>query len=77
MTVNPNSLRNLKPAANKKDAVRCTLTLHPDTVALLKAQGNMSAAVDRLARLVMAGKVEHDGALNPVADSEVDFRHKL
>lgn len=77
VTVNPKSLANLKPAANKKDAIRVTLTLHPDTVALLKAQGNMSAAVDRLARLVMLGKIEHDGALNPVPGSEVDFRHKL
>jgi hypothetical protein len=73
MTVNPKSLRNLKPAANRKGAVRVTLTLHPDTVALLKAQGNMSAAVDRLARLVLLEKVEHDGALNPIPGSKVNF----
>ncbi|MEG4589703.1 hypothetical protein QUA54_31480 [Microcoleus sp. MOSTC5] len=77
MTVNPKSLANLKPAANRKDAVRVTLTLHPDTVALLKAQGNMSAAVDRLARLAMLGKIEHDGALNILPDSKVDFRSKF
>lgn len=74
MTVNPKSLNNLIPGANKKNAVRVTLTLHPDTVALLKAQGNMSDAVDRLIRLVMLGKVEHDGTLNPIGGSEVDFR---
>ncbi len=77
MTLNPKSLANLKPAANRKNAIRVTLTLSPVTVELLKAQGNMSEAVDKLIRLVMAGKVEHDGALNPVAGSEVDFRHKL
>jgi hypothetical protein len=77
MTVNPKSLANLRPAANRKDAVRVTLTLSPVTVELLKAQGNMSEAVDKLIRLVMAGKVEHDGCLNPVADSKVDFRGKL
>jgi hypothetical protein len=74
MAVNPKSLDNLIPGANKKNAVRVTLTLHPDTVALLKAQGNMSDAVDRLICLVMAGKVEHDGTLNPVPGSAVDFR---
>jgi hypothetical protein len=37
----------------------------------------MSEAVDKLIRLVMAGKVEHDGCLNPVPGSEVDFRGKL
>ncbi|MEG4989807.1 hypothetical protein QUB08_29300 [Microcoleus sp. BR0-C5] len=77
MTVNPNSLRNLKPAANCKNAVRVTLTLSPVTVELLKAQGNMSGAVDKLIQLAMLGKIEHDGALNPIPGSEVDFRHKL
>ncbi|PSB39997.1 hypothetical protein C7B69_00450 [filamentous cyanobacterium Phorm 46] len=76
MTVNPKSLANLKPAANKKDAIRVTLTLSPVTVELLKAQGNMSAAVDKLIRLAMLGKIEHDGALNPIPDSEVDFSLK-
>jgi len=43
-----NSLNNLKPGANAKNAVRVTLTLKPATVALLRAQGNMSEAVDKL-----------------------------
>lgn len=76
MVVNPKSLNNLVPGGNRKNAVRVTLTLHPDTVALLKAQGNMSDAVDRLIKLVMLGKVEHDGTLNPISGSDVDFRHK-
>lgn len=66
MTVNPKSLDNLKPAANKKNAVRVTLTLKPKTVALLKAQGNMSEAVDKLIELCCLGLVQHDGSLNPV-----------
>lgn len=74
MAVNPKSLNNLVPGGNRKNAIRVTLTLSPDTVALLKAQGNMSDAVDRLIKLVMAGKVEHDGLLNPVNGSNVDFR---
>ena len=77
MTVNPKSLANLKPAANRKSAVRANLTLSPVTIALLKAQGNMSAAVDKLVSLAMLGKIEHDGALNPLPGSEIDFRHKL
>lgn len=65
MTVNPKSLGNLKPAANKKNAVRVTLTLRPKTVALLRAQGNMSEAVDKLIELCCLGLVAHDGCLNP------------
>jgi len=61
-----NSLNNLKPGANAKNAVRVNLTLKPATVALLKAQGNMSEAVDKLIQLCILGKVEHDGCLNPV-----------
>jgi len=63
--INPNSLANLRPGANNKKAVRVTLTLKPQTVALLKAQGNMSEAVDKLIALCVLGKVEHDGCLNP------------
>lgn len=76
MTVNPKSLTNLVPGGNRKNAIRVTLTLSPVTVELLKAQGNMSEAVDKLVRLCMAGKVEHDGLLNPSPNSTVDFRHK-
>jgi len=65
--INPNSLANLRPGANNKNAVRVTLTLKPQTVALLKAQGNMSEAVDKLIALCILGKVEHDGCLNPVS----------
>ena len=36
--INPNSLANLRPGANNKNAVRVTLTLKPKTVALLKTQ---------------------------------------
>jgi len=61
-----NSLNNLKPGANGKSAIRVNLTLKPATVALLKAQGNMSEAVDKLIQLCILGKVEHDGCLNPV-----------
>jgi len=61
-----NSLNNLKPGANGKKAIRVNLTLKPATVALLKAQGNMSEAVDKLIELCILGKVEHDGCLNPV-----------
>jgi hypothetical protein len=64
--INPNSLANLRPGTNNKNAVRVTLTLKPQTVALLKAQGNMSQAVDKLIQLCILGKVEHDGCLNPV-----------
>ena len=63
--INPNSLANLRPGTNNKNAVRVTLTLKPQTVALLKAQGNMSQAVDKLIQLCILGKVEHDGCLNP------------
>lgn len=65
MAVNPKSLTNLRPGANNKNAIRVTLTLRPETVALLKAQGNMSEAVDKLIQLCILGKVEHDGCLNP------------
>ena len=63
--INPNSLANLRPGTNNKNAVRVTLTLRPQTVALLKSQGNMSQAVDKLIQLCILGKVEHDGCLNP------------
>jgi len=63
--INANSLANLRPGANNKKAVRVTLTLKPQTVALLKGQGNMSQAVDKLIQLCILGKVEHDGCLNP------------
>ncbi|MGB7708802.1 MAG: hypothetical protein WBL95_04510 [Microcoleus sp.] len=66
MPVNQKSLDNLRPAANKKGAMRVTLTLLPQTVALLRAQGNMSQAVDKLIVLCILGKVEHDGCLNPI-----------
>ena len=72
MKVNPNSLANLRPAANKKGAIRVTFTLKPQTVALLKAQGNMSEAVDKLIQLCILGKVEHDGCLNPVPPRRPD-----
>jgi hypothetical protein len=64
--MNPESLKNLRPGANCKDAIRVNLTLKPQTVALLKAQGNMSAAVDKLIALCIAGAVQHDGCLNPI-----------
>jgi hypothetical protein len=76
MAVNPKSLENLKPAANKKNAIRVTLTLSPVTVELLKAQGNMSEAVDKLVRLCMLGKVEHDGCLNPVEGSTLNLKRQ-
>lgn len=66
MAVSQKSLDNLRPAANKKGAIRVTLSLSPQTVALLKAQGNMSQAVDKLIILCILGKVEHDGCLNPI-----------
>jgi hypothetical protein len=66
MAVNPKSLNNLVPGGNRKGAIRVTLTLRPETVALLKAQGNMSEAVDKLIQLCILGKVEHDGCLNPI-----------
>ena len=64
-----NSLNNLKPGANCKNAVRVSLTLKPANVALLKSQGNMSEAVDKLIQLCILGKVEHDGCLNPVSSA--------
>lgn len=70
MPVNPKSLSNLVPGANRKDAVRVNLTLKPKTIALLKAQGNMSQAVDKLIELCCLGLVQHDGSLNPPAGSE-------
>jgi hypothetical protein len=66
MAVNPKSLNNLVPGGKRKNAVRVTLTLSPVTVELLKAQGNMSEAVDKLIQLCILGKVEHDGCLNPI-----------
>ncbi|NQE35220.1 hypothetical protein [Microcoleus asticus] len=66
MKINPKSLNNLKPGANKKDAVRVTLTLKPETVKLLKMTGNMSQAVDKFIELVKQGCVQHDGMLNPL-----------
>lgn len=74
MPVNPKSLKNLKPGGNRKNAVKVTLTLRPETVALLKAQGNMSEAVDKLIALCIAGKVEHDGCLNPVPGSTLNLK---
>jgi hypothetical protein len=70
MTVNPKSLNNLKPGANKKNAVRVTLTLKPETVKLLRMTGNMSEAVDKFIELVKQGCVQHDGMLNPIVRSE-------
>jgi hypothetical protein len=70
MKINPKSLKNLKPGANKKNAVRVTLTLKPETVKLLKMTGNMSEAVDKFVELVKAGCVQHDGMLNPLPRSE-------
>jgi hypothetical protein len=70
MRVNPKSLKNLKPGANKKDAVRVTLTLKPETVKLLKMTGNMSQAVDKFIELIKQGCVQHDGMLNPLPRSE-------
>jgi hypothetical protein len=70
MNINPKSLKNLKPGANKKDAVRVTLTLKPETVKLLKMTGNMSQAVDKFIELVKQGCVQHDGMLNPLPRSE-------
>lgn len=76
MAVNPKSLNNLVPGGNRKNAVRVTLTLSPVTVELLKAQGNMSEAVDKLIQLCILGKVEHDGALNPVPGSTLNLKQK-
>ncbi len=70
MTINPKSLKNLVPGGNRKNAIRVTLTLKPKTIQLLKAQGNMSAAVDKLIELCCQGCVTHDGALNPIVRSE-------
>jgi len=60
---------NLRPGGNYKAAIRVNLTLKPQTVALLKAQGNMSEAVDKLIQLCIVGAVQHDGCLNPVSRS--------
>jgi hypothetical protein len=70
MNVNPKSLENLKPGANKKNAVRVTLTLKPETVKLLRMTGNMSEAVDKFIELIKQGCVQHDGMLNPLPRSE-------
>jgi len=70
MNVNPKSLKNLKPGANKKNAVRVTLTLKPETVKLLRMTGNMSEAVDKFVELIKQGCVQHDGLLNPLRRSE-------
>jgi hypothetical protein len=70
MKINPKSLENLKPGANKKDAVRVTLTLKPETVKLLRMTGNMSEAVDKFIELIKQGCVQHDGMLNPLSRSE-------
>jgi hypothetical protein len=70
MNVNPKSLKNLKPGANKKDAVRVTLTLKPETVKLLRMTGNMSEAVDKFIELIKQGCVQHDWMLNPLPRSE-------
>ena len=74
MAVNSKSLNNLVPGGNRKNATRVTLTLRPETVALLKAQGNMSEAVDKLIQLCILGKVEHDGCLNPVPGSTLNLK---
>jgi hypothetical protein len=71
MPVNPKSLLNLRPGANCKNAIRVNLTLAPQTVALLKAQGNMSQAVDKLIRLCILGAVQHDGCLNPIKPKSI------
>ena len=70
MKMNPKSLKNLKLGANKKNAVRVTLTLKPETVKLLRMTGNMSAAVDKFIELIKQGCVQHDGMLNPPPRSE-------
>ncbi len=70
MKVNPKSLENLKPGTNKKNAVRVTLTLKPETVKLLRMTGNMSEAVDKFIELIKQGCVQHDGMLNPPSRSE-------
>jgi hypothetical protein len=70
MKVNPKSLENLRPGANKKNAVRVTLTLKPETVKLLRMTGNMSEAVDKFIELVKQGYVQHDGMLNPLPKPE-------
>jgi hypothetical protein len=70
MSINPKSLSNLKPGANKKNAVRVTLTLKPETVKLLRMTGNMSQAVDKFIELIKQGCVQHDGMLNPLPRSE-------
>ncbi len=72
MAVNERSLKNLRPAANRKGAIRVTLTLSPTTVHLLKMQGNMSEAVDKLVRLCILGQVRHDGCLNPLETEGLD-----
>lgn len=72
MNINPKSLKNLKPGANKKNAVRVTLTLKPETVKLLRMTGNMSEAVDKFIELIKQGCVQHDGMLNPLPRSELE-----
>jgi hypothetical protein len=74
MALSPKSLNNLVPGGNRKNAIRVTLTLSPVTVELLKAQGNMSEAVDKLVKLAMLGKIEHDGCLNPVVGSTLNLK---
>jgi hypothetical protein len=78
MSVNPKSLENLRPGANRKGkgAKKVTLTLASETYELLKRTGNMSEAVDKLVRLCMLGKVEHDGCLNPVEGSKLNLRRQ-
>jgi hypothetical protein len=76
MAMNPKSLSNLVPGGNRKNAIRVTLTLSPVTVELLKAQGNMSEAVDKLVQLCILGKVEHDGCLNPISGSTLNLKSK-
>jgi hypothetical protein len=71
------SLNNLVPGGNRKNAVRVTLTLSPVTVELLKAQGNMSEAVDKLIQLCILGKVKHDGSLNPVPGSTLNLKSRI
>jgi len=81
MPVNSKSLHNLVPGGNRKNAVRVTLTLKPETVALLRMTGNMSEAVDKFIELVKQGCVQHDGMLNPVLrsgdriDSQTESKH--
>lgn len=77
MSINPKSLENLIPGGNSKNAIRVSLTLKPKTVALLRAQGNMSAAVDKLIELCCLGLVEHDGCLNPKQPSAKEVHNSI